>query len=158
MADVVTPAVRSRMMSGIRGKNTKPELSLRKELHRRGFRYQLHNSGLPGKPDMHFRKYRAVIFAHGCLWHRHECHLFKWPCADNPLKAAFWRDKINGNCERDKRQLKALAEQDWRIAVVWECALKGKLKMPLDDVVDQLTVWLKSSEQKIEIAGLDSTK
>ncbi len=154
MADVVTPAVRSRMMSGIKGKNTKPELLLRKGLYRRGFRYRLHNRDLPGKPDMVLRKYRAVIFAHGCLWHRHECHLFKWPCIDNPVKAAFWRDKINGNRQRDDQQLKALSEQGWRVAVVWECALKGRYRRDSSDVIEQLADWLLSPEDiALEVSG-----
>lgn len=157
MADVVSPAARSQMMSGIKGKNTKPELLLRKELHRRGFRYQLHNRKLPGSPDMVFRKYRAVVFAHGCLWHRHECHLFKWPCADDPEKAVFWRNKINGNRERDDRQLAELAEQGWRVAVVWECALKGRQRLPVIEVIDRLAEWLKSTGVSIEVSGAIKT-
>ena len=154
MADIVSPAVRSRMMSGIKGKDTKPELILRKELHCRGFRYRLHNRDLPGRPDMMFRKYRAVVFAHGCLWHRHECHLFMWPCVDNPPKAKFWAEKINGNYERDQLQLAALYAAEWRVAVVWECALKGRLKLPVGYLVDQLAGWLESTDRKIEIAGM----
>ena len=145
-------------MSGIKGSNTKPEMLLRRELHRRGFRYQLHNRELPGKPDIVFRKYNAVIFAHGCLWHQHECHLFKWPCADNPEKALFWRNKINSNRERDNRQLVELAEQDWRIALVWECALKGRRKLLVTDVVDQLAAWLVSGSEAIEITGVCPTQ
>lgn len=154
MADVVSPAVRSRMMSGIKGGNTKPEMLLRRELHRRGFRYRVQNRDLPGKPDIVLRKYRAVIFAHGCLWHKHECHLFKWPCEDDPQKALFWRNKINGNQERDSRQLIALARERWRIAVVWECVLKGRMKLPVAEVVDDLAIWLVSGQDKIEFTSL----
>lgn len=153
MADVVSPAVRSRMMSGIKNGNTNLEMLVRRELHRRGFRYSLRNSELPGKPDMVLRKYRSVIFMHGCLWHRHECHLFKWPCKDNPSRAEFWRNKINSNYERDARQLLALAAQDWRVAVVWECALKGKSKIGSVEVGDLLAGWLNSQSCAIEIAG-----
>jgi len=154
MADVVTPAIRSRMMSGIRGKNTKPELLLRRELHRRGYRYRLYNKDLPGRPDLVLPKHNAVIFSHGCLWHRHECHLFKWPCVDNPQKAKFWREKINGNCERDSRQLAELQNNDWRVAVVWECATKGKFKIPVVNLVDSITDWLLSDTSFIEINGI----
>ena len=79
MADTVTPAVRSRMMAGISGKNTKPELVVRSALHYLGFRFRLHCKNLPGKPDLVFPKHRAVILVHGCFWHGHDCHLFKWP-------------------------------------------------------------------------------
>jgi len=79
MADIVDPGVRSRMMSGIKGKNTRPELLIRRAIHRRGFRYRLHVRYLPGKPDMVFRAKKAVILIHGCFWHGHHCHLFRWP-------------------------------------------------------------------------------
>ena len=103
-ADSVTPDVRSRMMAGIRGKNTKPELAMRSALHRRGFRFRLHCKELPGKPDLVFRKFRAVIFVHGCFWHGHGCHLFKWP----KTRSEFWQQKIHSNIDRDRRQRLAL--------------------------------------------------
>lgn len=155
MADVVSPAARSRMMSGIKNSNTQPEILVRCEMHRRGFRYTLRNKELPGKPDIVFKKYRSVIFIHGCLWHRHECHLFKWPCADNPPKAEFWRNKINGNYERDARQLAVLIEQHWRVAIVWECALKGRLKMSVTEVGQLLAEWLMSERSRMEVSGVD---
>ena len=155
MADVVSPAVRSRMMSGIKNSNTKPEILVRREMHRRGFRYKLHSKDLPGKPDIVFQKYRAVIFIHGCLWHRHQCHLFKWPCVDDPQKAEFWRNKINSNSERDARQLADLIERNWRVGVVWECALKGKSKVNVTEVGELLTEWLTSDLRVKEISGVD---
>ena len=85
MNDVVDSATRSRMMSGIKGKNTKPELVIRSGLHRLGYRFRIHRKDLPGKPDLVFAKYRAVIFVHGCFWHYHACHLFKMP------STSFWR-------------------------------------------------------------------
>src|SRR5690606_16975078 len=100
-ADIVSPKTRSRMMSGIRGKNTRPELILRSALHRKGFRFRLHRKDLPGRPDMIFPQYRAVLFVHGCFWHGHNCHLFKWPST----REEFWREKIAGNIKRDKRQI-----------------------------------------------------
>src|SRR5262245_6595907 len=98
MADVVSPEVRSRMMSGIRGKNTKPEMVLRRGLHAEGFRFRLHGPALPGRPDLVFPKWSAVIFVHGCFWHRHNCRLFKWPST----KSRFWRAKLTGNVSRDE--------------------------------------------------------
>src|SRR3954470_16295918 len=90
MADVVSSGVRSRMMAGIRGTNTAPEMILRRALHAEGFRYRLHDRRLPGKPDMVFPRHHAVIFAHGCFWHGHDCHLFKWPST----RPEFWQTKI----------------------------------------------------------------
>ncbi|HID72402.1 TPA: DNA mismatch endonuclease Vsr [Candidatus Micrarchaeota archaeon] len=148
MTDVVDPDTRSRMMSGIRGKNTKPELVIRKELHKSGFRFRLHDKKLPGKPDLVLRKYNAVIFINGCFWHRHECYLFKWP----KTRPEFWREKINKNHENDKRALKKLAALNWRVCVVWECALKGKSK-DLPSVVNKITRWLPGKKKFLEIAG-----
>ena len=151
MADVVDAATRSRMMSGIRGKNTKPELLIRKALHARGFRYRLH-CDLPGKPDICLPKHRAVIFVHGCFWHGHGCHLFKWPST----RPEFWRAKIGRNTAVDEAALRALADSSWRAAVVWECALKGKARLGFDDVVGQLVAWLQSDQADLELAGTTS--
>src|SRR4051812_15356860 len=107
------------MMSGIRGKNTKPEKVLRQLLHARGFRFRLH-ARLPGHPDIVLPKWNAVIFVHGCFWHRHECAIFKWPST----RPEFWRAKINGNAERDKRNEISLVEDGWRVGMVWECSLR----------------------------------
>ena len=91
MPDIVSPEVRSRMMSGIRGRDTKPELVLRRGLHALGFRYRISPKDVPGKPDMVFPRYHAVILAHGCFWHGHDCHLFRWPSS----RREFWRAKIS---------------------------------------------------------------
>ena len=148
MADVVDPATRSRMMSGIRGKNTKPELLIRKALHARGFRYRLH-CDLPGKPDICLPKHRAVVFVHGCFWHGHDCHLFKWPST----RPEFWRAKIERNRAVDAAAEKALEEAGWRVAVVWECALKGRLRRPLDQVADKLDLWVRSGRSTLVIGS-----
>lgn len=148
-ADIVSPAVRSRMMAGIRGKNTKPELLLRSELHRLGFRFRLHRRDLPGRPDLIFPKRGAAIFVHGCFWHGHDCHLFRLPKS----RTEFWREKIAGNIARDRRQIEALKEAGWRVGIVWECALKGRTRLPLDAVTNQCASWLISSAQGIEIHG-----
>ncbi len=136
------------MMSGIRGKNTKPELLIRRGLHHHGFRFRLHDTKLAGKPDIVLKKYHAVVFIHGCFWHRHECHLFKWP----KTRPEFWRDKINGNYENDQKVMKSLAESGWRICTVWECAVKGANK-DIPSVVNQVADWLKNEDKTLEISG-----
>lgn len=148
-ADRVDPAVRSRMMANIKGKNTTPELAIRSALHRRGFRYRLHRQDLPGKPDLVLARYRAVIFIHGCFWHGHSCHLFRWPKS----REDFWQDKIAKNIERDRVQYHALLNAGWRIGTVWECALKGRSRLPFEDVLDQCAAWLEDKALTLEIRG-----
>jgi DNA mismatch endonuclease, patch repair protein len=143
MADVVSIAVRSRMMAGIRGKNTKPELIIRRGLHAQGFRFLLHDKRLPGKPDLVFPKYQAVIFVHGCFWHGHDCHLFKWP----KTRKDFWRKKIERNREVDENATELLKKSGWRSCVVWECALKGRTQLGREDVIRSIGEWL-SFERK----------
>jgi DNA mismatch endonuclease (patch repair protein) len=137
------------MMRGIRGKDTKPELFIRKALFRKGFRYRLHGKHLPGKPDLVFLKYNAVIFVHGCFWHRHRCHLFKWP----KTRKKFWKSKLEGNFRTDRRNHTQLKELGWRILTIWECALKGKTRRPPEKVIAQVTRWLKEGRRDIDIAG-----
>ena len=149
MVDTVSRETRSRIMAGIKGVDTKPELLLRKGLHSRGLRFRLHDKRLPGKPDMVFPKYRAVILTNGCFWHKHDCHLFKWPSTHQE----FWRDKIVRNCERDELNYRLLAESGWRIAKIWECALKGKLRWSDEDVIDLCESWLKGTELRLEVIG-----
>ncbi|HAT1956914.1 TPA: DNA mismatch endonuclease Vsr [Legionella pneumophila] len=147
MPDIVEKAKRSEMMSGIRSKNTKPELIVRKELFAKGLRYRLHLKNIPGKPDIIFKKYKAVIFIHGCFWHCHDCHLFKWP----QTRQDFWHNKILSNKQRDINNRALLEKEGWRVAVVWECALKGKSKLDIPILVKELEFWLHSSNQYIEI-------
>ena len=148
MADVVDSATRSRMMSGIRARNTKPEVLIRSLLHRRGFRFRLHVRNLPGKPDMVFPRYRAVIFVHGCFWHGHDCPLFKWP----GTRPEFWREKIGRNQSNDYRTRTALITAGWRVGVVWECAIRGAGK-DLEGVTQRLADWLRSDVPFIEERG-----
>lgn len=118
MADVVDKATRSRMMSGIRGKNTKPELQVRRYLYAKGFRYRLHTSNLPGKPDLVFKKYRTVLFVHGCFWHRHEhCKYAATP----KTNSAFWIKKLTTNRDRDLKNESLLQALGWRVLTIWEC-------------------------------------
>ena len=151
MADIVSRETRSRMMSGIRGKNTKPERQVRSELHRRGFRFRLHQSKLPGKPDLVLPKYKAVIFVHGCFWHGHNCHLFKWP----KTRPNFWRQKIERNRAVDERAKMELERSQWRILVIWECALKGKSRLGAEAVAEQAAEWLRAQSARGEISGRD---
>jgi len=149
MADIVSPAVRSRMMAGIRARDTKPELSLRKGLHARGFRYRVNVRTLPGKPDLVFPRYRAALFAHGCFWHGHDCPLFVWP----KTRADWWRAKIARNRAVDAAAVEALKKAGWRVGIVWECALKGRGRMPVDMVVDACAAWLRSPARDLDIRG-----
>ena len=120
MTDVVDAATRSRMMSGIQGKNTKPEIAVRKGLHRLGLRFRLNGAGLPGKPALVLAKHRTVVFIHGCFWHAHACSAFHLPASNT----AFWREKLQKNVARDRKQVDELRSLGWRILVIWECALK----------------------------------
>ncbi len=121
MVDVVDPATRSRMMSGIQGKNTKPELLVRRYLHSRGLRYRLHVKTLPGKPDIVLPKYRTVVFVHGCFWHQHQnCKFATMPSS----RPSFWAHKLSENVARDQYQIAALDGLGWRVLIVWECELK----------------------------------
>lgn len=149
MTDVVTKEKRSQMMSGIKGKDTKPELKIRKALHARGFRYSLHKKGLPGKPDIVLPKYNAIIFVHGCFWHLHECHLFKWPST----RPDFWKTKITLNKEKDAENIKLLKNAGWKVLIIWECALKGKFKLEHASVVQKTCDWIKSDIEFMEIRG-----
>ncbi len=136
-------------MSGIRGKDTRPELVVRRGLHARGFRYRLHDRKLPGKPDLVFPGLKAVILVHGCFWHGHGCHLFKWPAS----RTEFWKEKISGNRERDAGNLVRLRDAGWRVLVVWECALKGRLKRGGDEVSEEAARWLRSGDGYLELKG-----
>lgn len=121
MADVHSTQTRSYNMSQIKGKNTKPEMLVRRFLHANGFRYKLHDKTLPGKPDLVLPKYKTVIFVHGCFWHGHkDCRYFVVP----KTRTEWWLNKINGNTANDAKALKALMKEGWKIITVWECNLK----------------------------------
>jgi DNA mismatch endonuclease (patch repair protein) len=147
MADIVSPEKRSLMMAGIKAKNTRPELLIRSGLHNTGFRYRLHSKNLPGKPDMVFPKYKAVIFVHGCFWHGHDCHLFKWPTS----KEEFWKIKITKNQERDLSSISQLLAAGYRVGIIWECTLKGKTKRPIEELIVLTSNWLLSNVKTLEI-------
>lgn len=138
------------MMSGIRSGNTKPEMLLRRALHKNGFRYRLHDSRIPGRPDLVFPKYHAVLFVHGCFWHGHNCPLFRMPETRNE----FWKDKILKNRERDALVRKKLEGTGWRLGIVWECSLKGKYQLGLEKTMDRIILWLRSDLNEMEIRGV----
>ena len=138
------------MMAGIKGKNTKPELLIRKALFAKGFRYRLHSKLLAGKPDIVLSKYKAVIFIHGCFWHGHACHLFRLPKSNS----SFWAEKINKNKCNDALVLEQLANAGWRIAIIWECALKGKTKLDFGAVIDALERWILSDKTNLSLGGV----
>ena len=121
MADILTQERRSWNMSRIKGKGTKPELLLRSLLHKKGFRFRIHDERLPGKPDIVLPRYRTVILVHGCFWHRHSgCHYAYTPKS----RQEFWIKKFRDTVQRDKAQATLLEENGWNLIVVWECELK----------------------------------
>ncbi len=145
MADIVDAKTRSRMMAGIRGKNTTPEVRLRKALHGAGFRFRLHSAKLPGRPDIVLPKFRAAVFVHGCFWHRHEgCRNASVPKSN----AEFWEDKFARNVERDTANVAGLHAVGWRVAIIWECAIRKRGEA---DVTEELAVWLKSGGRDLDV-------
>lgn len=137
MADVHTKAQRSYNMSRIKGKDTKPEMLVRRFLHANGFRYKLHDKTLPGKPDIVLPKYKTVIFIHGCFWHGHtNCKYFVVP----KTRTEWWLNKIHGNQENDIKSSKALKKDGWSIITIWECKLKAnKLENTLSSLLTKLS-------------------
>ena len=136
-------------MSRVRSSETKPELQLRSVLHKAGFRFRKNVKELPGKPDVLLPKYKAIIFIHGCFWHGHlDCKKAKLPAT----RTEFWKTKIEGNIQRDKKSIQLLQEQGWRIAVIWECAVKNK--QALSETTELLASWLKSDDLFLEIPKL----
>ncbi|MGY2188161.1 very short patch repair endonuclease [Pseudomonas sp. SDO5591_S426] len=140
-------ATRSRMMSGIQGKNTKPEISIRRALHARGFRFRLHVKELPGKPDLVLPKYNAVVFVHGCFWHGHTCRYFKTP----QTRSAFWLEKIGKNQTRDLTHETSLLGQGWRVLVVWECAVRLMKREKSFFLIDLIADWLINGNEYLQI-------
>lgn len=147
--DVVDAATRSRMMAGIRGKDTKPELIIRRGLHALGFRFRLHDRKLAGHPDMVLPRHRAVIFIHGCFWHGHDCQLFRWP----KTREDFWREKIGRNRERDAEAEGHLEDAGWRVLKIWECSMKGIDRIGAEIILPKTAEWLSSKAATGEIRG-----
>ncbi|MHA7281979.1 very short patch repair endonuclease [Arthrobacter sp. TMS2-4] len=153
MADTVDPATRSRMMSGIRGTNTKGEVLIRKGLHARGLRYRINVRDLPGRPDIVLPRHYAVVFFNGCFWHQHDCPLFRWP----KNREDFWREKLGKNRKRDRRVIAELTGRGWRIGIVWECGLKAAGKNPVL-LLDAVAAWVRDVPADYQFVGMVSRK
>jgi DNA mismatch endonuclease (patch repair protein) len=136
-------------MAAIRGRDTKPELLIRRGLHALGWRYRLHYPGLPGKPDLVFHRLKTAIFVHGCFWHGHDCHLFKWPKTEEQ----FWRQKIAGNIRRDMSVRDQLRLEGWRIGEIWECELKGRERRPLSEVLADVDAFLRGNARELAVGA-----
>ena len=146
MVDVVSSSVRSRMMAGIRGRDTQPEMLVRRYLHGHGFRYSLSRRDLPGRPDLVLTRHEVVVLVHGCYWHGHVgCRYATTPST----RREFWQAKISGNRERDARVVSELKELEWRIAIVWECTLRRNSEVALR----RLERFVKSTRRQIEIGS-----
>lgn len=139
-------------MAAIRSADTKPEMIVRKLLHSAGFRYHLHRSDLPGRPDLTLPKWKALIEVHGCFFHAHDCHLMKKLPAHN---ADFWAKKLGANAERDRRNAEAAAAQGWRRLVIWQCAITGKARLERPKLLSRISEWLRSGESSGEVRGSD---
>ena len=150
MVDVMSAERRSALMSRIQGKNTAPEVLVRRYLWGAGFRYRLHESGLPGRPDLVFKRWGVVVFIHGCFWHRHEgCPLFRLP----KTRPDFWDQKLRGNQVRDLKAIVALGNSGWRVGVVWECALRSAPEATCKKLAD----WIRNGEAGVVIEATERT-
>ncbi|MDR1618936.1 MAG: very short patch repair endonuclease [Treponema sp.] len=149
--DTVSPEKRSKIMSGIRSRNTMPEIIIRKGLFHQGFRYRINDKTVFGKPDIVLKKYHTAIFIHGCFWHGHAgCRNFKIPSSNS----AFWTNKIDTNRKRDAEVLNYLHATGWRICIIWECAIRGKKQLSLlDDTINKIARWILSDEIWLEVTS-----
>lgn len=146
MADVHDRETRSRNMAAIKGRDTKPEVWLRKELFKRGFRYRIHRKDLPGRPDIVLPRFKTVIFVNGCFWHSHTgCVYFTRPSSNHD----FWAQKLSGNKNRDRKNYAALLEAGWKVIIVWECAIKGSKKQEPDALINRITTQLIANSKGI---------
>jgi DNA mismatch endonuclease (patch repair protein) len=148
MADIVSPAVRSRMMSGIKGKNSKPEILVRKLLFGAGYRFRLHRRDLPGSPDIVLPSRKIAIFVHGCFWHSHEgCKYFKIPST----RRDFWIKKLQANVERDHLAVDNLSAMGWRVLCIWECATRDP--QAIKSLRERIIEWIDSDIEVGEIGA-----
>ena len=138
MADVHDKATRSKNMRAIATRDTAIEKRLAALLQEQGMAFHVQDATLPGRPDFVVDEYRCVIFTHGCFWHHHDCYLFKVPATRTEL----WLNKIGKNVERDRRDMLRLRELGWRVLIVWECALRGRLKLSDAALAERLEEWI----------------
>ncbi|WP_380178956.1 very short patch repair endonuclease [Kalamiella sp. sgz302252] len=147
MADVHSSEIRSKNMRAIRTQDTAIETRLAERLAELGFSYRVQDKTLPGKPDFVLESHRAIVFVHGCFWHHHDCYLFKVPAT----RTDFWMNKIGGNVARDKKFIAELNASGWRVLVIWECALRGKMKLADEAVSSRLEEWVFAAQGNAEI-------
>ena len=141
---------RSELMSRVRQENTGPELLLRSMLHRAGFRYTLHSRNLPGRPDIVLPRYKTALFVHGCYWHAHGCYRSTLP----RTRREYWLAKFRANRRRDLRNTELLISDHWRVLVVWECALVGKVALQETELLIRLKNWLPGNDAWLELEGI----
>jgi DNA mismatch endonuclease (patch repair protein) len=144
--DIVDQPTRSRMMAAIKGRNTKPELAMRRALHSRGLRFRLHVKNIAGRPDLVFPKFKAVVFVHGCFWHRHEGCKYSTTPSTRPV---FWQAKFRQNIARDSTVRAELLRSGWRVSTAWECALRTPEQ--IETAADLLSSWLRGDAAEFEI-------
>jgi DNA mismatch endonuclease, patch repair protein len=147
LADIVDAGTRSRMMSGIRSRDTRPEKVIRSALHRLGFRFRLHGTEVPGRPDLVLPKYRAAVFVHGCFWHGHDCPLYRPP----GTRTEFWCAKISRNRARDVEVRVLVLKSGWRHLTIWECSIRGAGKLVSHRVAERTAHWLRGRRKAGEI-------
>jgi DNA mismatch endonuclease (patch repair protein) len=151
MTDVVTPQQRSRMMAGIRDKNTKPEILVRRALFAKGLRFRLHRRDLPGKPDIVLPGRRVAIFVHGCFWHQHQgCKYTKMPDSNK----LFWKEKLGSNLERDRTNINQLLQNKWRVLIIWECFTRAN--QDISQLGEELATWVQGTESFTEMPATPS--
>ncbi|WP_034949772.1 very short patch repair endonuclease [Erwinia oleae] len=147
MADVHSSEIRSKNMRAIRTRDTAIENRLATLLAELGLSYEVQDKTLPGRPDFVLRQHQAIVFVHGCFWHHHDCHLFKVPAT----RTTFWMEKIAGNVARDQRFIGELTAAGWRVLIVWECALRGKMKLDNEALSSRLEEWIFAGSGNAEI-------
>lgn len=150
MVDHVIAEKRSQIMAAVKSKNTKTEVLVRRLLHGAGFRYRLHRKDLPGRPDIVLPKYHAVVFINGCFWHGHNC---KRSGTLPKTNTAFWKEKIENNKRRDINNIQLLKSRNWRVCIIWECALTRGSRQEPRDILEGVSNWLRSDKKHMEISG-----
>lgn len=150
MTDTLTASERSKRMAAVRQRDTDPERTVRSLLHRAGFRFRLSDRRLPGSPDIVLVRWRVVLFVNGCFWHGHDCHLYRLPAT----RTEFWRAKIAVNSVRDRRVIRDLRAEGWRVVTIWQCSLKGKARLSQAKLATRLVGAIKSNTSHVQMRGI----